>query len=125
MISRHRLDDALLMAVRAAGACVDEGVLVRGPVVDDGVVSGVEIVRAGRTCRLRAPLVIAADGASSRVARALGLAGHARRPRRWAVGAYFEGLPTNRVEPLAVRGVSARCTCAGTATLASHRYPVG
>jgi flavin-dependent dehydrogenase len=45
-----------------------------------------------RARRLRAPVVIAADGATSRVARALGLARHARRPRRWAVGAYFEGV---------------------------------
>jgi flavin-dependent dehydrogenase len=33
---------------------------------------------------------IAADGAASRIARRLGLARHATRPRRWAVGAYFE-----------------------------------
>ena len=92
MISRHRLDNALLTAARIAGACVEEGVLVREPVVKDGLVSGVEIVSASRTCRLRAPIVIAADGASSRVARALGLARHAPRPRRWAVGAYFEGV---------------------------------
>jgi len=93
MISRHRLDHALLTAARTAGACVEEGVLVREPIVEEGVVSGVVIVSASRTCRLRAPIVIAADGARSRVARALGLASHAPRPRRWAVGAYFEGVP--------------------------------
>jgi flavin-dependent dehydrogenase len=38
---------------------------------------------------LDAPLTIAADGAHSRLARSLGLARHAPRPRRWAVGAYF------------------------------------
>jgi flavin-dependent dehydrogenase len=37
-------------------------------------------------------MVIAADGASSRIARAVSLAGHSRRPRRWAVGAYFAGV---------------------------------
>jgi menaquinone-9 beta-reductase len=92
MISRQRLDDALLAAARIAGASVEEGVLVREPIVEDGLISGVEIVSRSRTCRLRAPMVIAADGASSRVARALGLARHAPRPRRWAVGAYFEGV---------------------------------
>jgi flavin-dependent dehydrogenase len=92
MISRHRLDDALLTAARLAGACVEEGVVVRGPIVEAGLVSGVEVVSASRTCRVHAPMVIAADGASSRVARALGLARHAPRPRRWAVGAYFEGV---------------------------------
>lgn len=92
MISRHRLDQAFLAAARAAGACVDEGVLVQAPAVDDGRVSGVEVSVADRRHVLRARLVIAADGASSRVARALGLAQHARRPRRWAAGAYFEDV---------------------------------
>ncbi len=90
MISRHRLDHALLSAARAAGACVEEGVLVQAPIVADGRVSGVMVARTGGPCRLRAPIVIAADGASSRIARSLGLARHAGRPRRWAVGAYFE-----------------------------------
>lgn len=91
-ISRHRFDAALLAAARAAGASVEEGALVQAPIVDGGRVTGVEVAMSGRRLRLRAPLVIAADGASSRVARALGLARHARQPRRWAVGAYFEGV---------------------------------
>ncbi len=92
MISRHRLDHAILAAARAAGACVDEGVLVRAPAVDGGRVRGVEVNAADRRHVLRARVVIAADGASSRVARALGLARHAPWPRRWAVGAYFEDV---------------------------------
>jgi flavin-dependent dehydrogenase len=90
MISRHRFDDRLLAAARGAGACVEEGVLISAPVFDDGAVAGVEVVMAERRCQVRAAVVIAADGASSRLARASGLAAHARRPRRWAVGAYFE-----------------------------------
>ena len=35
-------------------------------------------------------LVIAADGRESRLARALRLSSFAPRPRRWAIGAYFE-----------------------------------
>jgi geranylgeranyl reductase family protein len=89
MISRHRLDDALLAGVREVGACVDEGVLVHAPTFDGGRVSGVEVHGAGKSHHLRARVVVAADGASSRIARALGLARHAPRPRRWAVGAYF------------------------------------
>ena len=71
MISRHRLDDALLTAARAAGACVEEGVLVRAPIVDGRPWSRAwrSSRRAGRAA-VRAPIVIAADGASSRVARA-------------------------------------------------------
>jgi flavin-dependent dehydrogenase len=90
MISRHRFDDRVLAAARAAGACVEEGVLVSAPVMADGVVAGVEVVAGGRRCQVKATVVIAADGASSRLARASKLASHARRPRRWAVGAYFE-----------------------------------
>jgi geranylgeranyl reductase family protein len=90
MISRHRFDDRLLAAARAAGACVEEGVLVPEPVVADGVVVGVVVVAGERRCQVKASVVIAADGASSRLARASTLASHARRPRRWAVGAYFE-----------------------------------
>jgi flavin-dependent dehydrogenase len=37
-------------------------------------------------------MVIAADGRESRVARALALARYPARPRRWAVGAYFDGV---------------------------------
>ena len=36
--------------------------------------------------------MIAADGRRSTLAFALGLARHPRRPRRWAIGAYFEGV---------------------------------
>ncbi len=36
--------------------------------------------------------MIAADGRYSRVARALGLSRSARRPRRWAIGGYFQDV---------------------------------
>jgi flavin-dependent dehydrogenase len=90
MISRHRFDDVLLAAARAAGACIEEGVLVPGAIVDDGRVKGVEVAVNNRRCSQHASVVIAADGTSSRLARATGVATHATRPRRWAVGAYFE-----------------------------------
>jgi flavin-dependent dehydrogenase len=37
-------------------------------------------------------MTIAADGRRSTLAFALGLAFHPRRPRRWAIGAYYEGV---------------------------------
>jgi flavin-dependent dehydrogenase len=46
----------------------------------------------GRPLRIPARVVIAADGRYSRVARALGLSRSAPRPRRWAIGAYFENV---------------------------------
>jgi menaquinone-9 beta-reductase len=94
---RRDLDAALVRDADAAGARVEEGVLVRGPLVDtdggEARVRGVVLAgRDGNDLRVPAPLVIAADGRRSRLALALGLAQHPRRPRRWAVGAYFEGV---------------------------------
>ena len=92
-LRRCALDVALLTAARRAGAAVEEGVLVRGPVVDGDTVRGLIVATARqRECRISAPIVIAADGSGSRVARALGLAAYAARPRRWAVGAYFSDV---------------------------------
>jgi menaquinone-9 beta-reductase len=57
------------------------------------VVAGLVIKgRDGRSLRVPAPLVIAADGRYSRVARALGLSRSAQYPRRWALGAYFQDV---------------------------------
>jgi flavin-dependent dehydrogenase len=55
-------------------------------------VSGVA-VDGGRSARtINARVVIAADGRHSAVAFGLHLARHPRRPRRWAIGAYFENV---------------------------------
>ena len=94
---RADLDSALVAAASAAGARIEEGVLVEGPLLDacspERLVAGLIIKgRDGRPIRIPAPIVIAADGRYSRVARALGLSGCARRPRRWAVGAYFSDV---------------------------------
>src|SRR5205085_6913739 len=48
--------------------------------------------RNGADLEVRARIVIAADGRSSRIARALRLSSYAAHPRRWAVGAYFDGV---------------------------------
>jgi geranylgeranyl reductase family protein len=90
-LRRHVLDERLLAAATAAGAGLEDGVIAQGPLVEDGRVVGVTISDGGgRSRSVRASMVIAADGASSRLARAMGLSGHSPRPRRWAVGAYFE-----------------------------------
>jgi flavin-dependent dehydrogenase len=52
-----------------------------------------------------AQVTIAADGRRSALAFALGLARHPPTPRRWAVGAYFEGLAgLDTVGEMHVRG---------------------
>jgi flavin-dependent dehydrogenase len=90
-LRRAALDGGLLDAAVRAGAEFDEGVVVREPLVEQDAVAGVLVAGADGASRpLRARIVIAADGASSRLARALRLARHAVAPRRWAVGAYFE-----------------------------------
>ena len=96
-IERRTLDAALLQAAVAAGARVEDGVLVRGPLLDTGArdphVRGIVMAgRDGRDLRVPAPIVIAADGRRSRLATAVGLARQPRRPRRWAIGAYFENV---------------------------------
>ncbi|MGH6693227.1 MAG: NAD(P)/FAD-dependent oxidoreductase, partial [Gammaproteobacteria bacterium] len=87
-LTRRRLDQVLLDAAAAAGACVDTGVAVSEPVTDGDRVVGVRLAGSGRG-ELRAPLVIAADGRGSRLAAGVKLAAYARTPRRWAFGAYF------------------------------------
>jgi flavin-dependent dehydrogenase len=92
---RRDLDTALARAAAAAGAAIEEGVLVRGALATDvgrrRAVTGVVLKGSdGRPVRETARLVIAADGGSSRVARGLGLSRFPRRPRRWAVGGYFD-----------------------------------
>ena len=95
-IGRREFDAALVMAAAGAGARIEQGVLVQGPIVASGTaprVTGVIVKgRDGAPLRLAASIVIAADGRYSRVARALGLSHAAARPRRWAIGAYFENV---------------------------------
>src|SRR5512138_649015 len=92
-ITRHDLDDILLHAALHAGARFDPLVTVREPVVDErGRVSGVRVVSSHHECAMCARVVVAADGRGSRLASRLRLSSYARRPRRWAFGAYFAGV---------------------------------
>ena len=91
-VVRRDLDWHLLSLAIGAGASFDPGVHVRGALVDEhDRVAGVRLsTPRGSRDALRAPLTIAADGRRSSIARGLGLTWHPRRPRRWAVGAYFD-----------------------------------
>lgn len=96
-LRRRDLDAALLAWAVREGARVETGVAVRRALVDGtgraAHVRGIVIAGGdGRDVRIPAPLVIAADGRHSTIAFGLGLARHPRRPRRWAVGAYFDGV---------------------------------
>ena len=90
-VTRRCLDQLLLNAAADAGACVETGVGVSEPVLDNDRVVGVRRAGHGREV-LRAPLVIAADGRGSRLAAGLNLSSYASTPRRWAFGAYFSNV---------------------------------
>jgi flavin-dependent dehydrogenase len=91
-ISRREFDALLLEQAIAAGAAFDR-FAVRAAIVDGPdtapVVRGVVGLPGGRQ-QLQAKVVIAADGRRSTVAFGLRLARHPLRPKRWAIGAYFD-----------------------------------
>jgi flavin-dependent dehydrogenase len=102
-LTRRVLDQLLVEAAVAAGAQFQDGVRVDRAMVEESggriavrgaVLSGVagRGVAAGRRMRVPAQITIAADGRRSTLAFGLGLASHPAAPRRWAVGAYLEGL---------------------------------
>jgi menaquinone-9 beta-reductase len=97
--SRMELDELLARHAERAGARLHEGVSVTGPVVDErtGRVTGVTARpvdergrRAGDEATYTAPLVIACDGVSARLAIALGLERREDRPMGVAIRAYYK-----------------------------------
>jgi menaquinone-9 beta-reductase len=93
-LTRSELDWLLAQEAMRAGATFDAPVVVRGAVVGDAegttTVRGVTVGASGG--EMLAPVTIAADGRRSTLAFGLGLARHPERPRRWAIGAYVEGV---------------------------------
>jgi flavin-dependent dehydrogenase len=93
-LARRDLDWALVEQAVAAGASFEPRVAVRRLLLDtsgpQATVSGVVAAAASGARTIRARVVIAADGRRSTIAFGLGLAHHPARPRRWAIGAYFE-----------------------------------
>src|SRR4051812_15065645 len=108
-ITRRELDSLLVQEAIAAGCQFDAGVAVRGAIVAEhgGLrsVSGVTIGAGRNDTRIDARVVIAADGRHSTIAFGLGLAAHPQRPRRWAIGAYFDNFarPTPTLGEMHVR----------------------
>ena len=96
--ARMDLDELLARHAEKAGARLLERTAVTGPVVDDatGRVVGVTARpvddrgrRAGDEVTYRAPIVVAADGVSARLAMALGLERRENRPMAVAARAYY------------------------------------
>ncbi len=98
-LMRRDFDRLLLEEAVSAGAQFEDRVVVDGPLLESrsqapGVlVKGVRVrSRTGASTALKARVTIAADGRRSALAFALGLARHPLRPRRWAIGGYFDGV---------------------------------
>lgn len=96
-LTRSDLDVMLVSAAERAGATLTLDMRVAGPLTSDAAgrrrVTGVTAVsRGGQRTEHRGRVVIAADGRRSPLALSLGLIRQPRRPRRWALGAYYEGV---------------------------------
>ena len=93
---RLDFDELLVRAAQGAGARLQEGTTVTGPVLDatDRVV-GVTARTAEGPQTYRAPLVVAADGSSARLALSLGVQKRDDRPMGVAVRRYFTSPRTD------------------------------
>lgn len=100
--SRHDFDDILAQHAVAAGARLCNGVKVTGPVADRaGRVTGVTaVVGAEEPAVYRAPIVIAADGASARLALAMGVQRDKRRQIATAARRYYRSAERSQEEYL-------------------------
>lgn len=91
--TRRVFDQRIADLAVERGARLHQGVTVTGPVWCDHAasrVAGVTWRRAdGTTGEVRAPVVVAADGAGSRVARAMGISRRTDRPMAVAVRTYY------------------------------------
>lgn len=100
VVPRLDLDDAICKQAVSAGAEFWEEAFVTKLLWDDGSVVGVEVNHRGESKPMRAPVVVAADGAASRLARQAKLV--ATDPARFgfAIRGYYAGIEglTERIE---------------------------
>ncbi|MQA96139.1 MAG: geranylgeranyl reductase family protein [Streptosporangiales bacterium] len=90
--TRHDFDDILVRQAEKAGVALLERTNVTGPVLDERsnrVVGVTAKTEAGDAVEFRAPLVVAADGNSSRMSVAMGIRKRDDRPMGVAVRTYY------------------------------------
>lgn len=93
---RADFDEVLIRHAEKAGARLREQVTVTGPVLDrTDRVTGVEARTPDGPVTFRAPLVVACDGVSGRLALSLGIAKRDDRPMGVAVRRYFTSPRTS------------------------------
>ncbi len=91
IVTRAELDEAIAERAKKEGAVFREATEATAPVVEAGVVTGVEATpRGDAPYRIPARYVVVADGSLSRFGRALGTARNRRHPLGLAVRAYFD-----------------------------------
>lgn len=88
---RRDFDEMLAQLAVTAGARMRQGVTVTGPIVDERTnrVTGVTAKTADGPRTYRAPIVLAADGVSARVATGIGIHRREDRPMGVAVRRYY------------------------------------
>jgi flavin-dependent dehydrogenase len=123
---RTVLDTLLVDAADAAGVEIREGFTVDEILIEDGAVVGIRgRDRHGSAVTERAQVVIGADGANSRLARAVESASYNERPPLQAgMYTYFSGLPVDGFEIVIrpYRGFAAVATNDGL-TLVATGWP--
>jgi menaquinone-9 beta-reductase len=92
VVPRLKLDHAICRRAVAAGAKLWEGARVTRLINEAGAVVGVEIDHFGQQKQLRAPVVVAADGATSRLARQSGLVLKSTRRLGYAIRGYYDQI---------------------------------
>ncbi len=92
IVPRRDLDHMLARAAQDAGATLWQEARVVRPVLTDGVVTAVVVVRDGIEHVVPARFAVAADGALSSFARMLGIDDGRRAGIGYAVRAYFENV---------------------------------
>jgi flavin-dependent dehydrogenase len=91
-ITRAAFDHWLITHAIAAGATLEENAVIKDAVIAGDRVAGVVVARGERSIAHPSRLVIAADGRRSTLAVNRRLSAQPRRPRRWAIGAYFSDV---------------------------------
>ena len=91
-ITRADFNHWLLTCAAREGVVVQESTAVDAAVVASGTVNGVRVRGRGGCVSHQARLVVGADGRRSTLASSLGLSRTPASPRRWAFGAYAEGV---------------------------------
>ncbi len=87
--TRFDFDSLLANKAREAGAVFWEETEVTGAIVEDNRITGVTLGSNGDRAEIKAPIVIASDGASSRLGISLGGRRLEQRPMGVAVRAYY------------------------------------